>query len=884
MSNQQRLLLRVALAIAGVLLIVGVTAAWVVRDYLLRVESSLPEVSKLDDYEPSLPTVILSRDGVKIGELFDEKRYPVLLKDVNPQLVKAFLAAEDARFYEHDGVDMHGILRAGVHFLTKSGTKQGGSTITQQLAKNLLLTKERTLERKVKDIMLARKIERSFSKEKILELYLNTIFLGNNSYGIEAAARNYFRKTNKDLSLAEAAMIAGLTPAPSAYAPTENLEKAKTRQRFVLEQMIKNKWAVEAEANKAFKQKLKIYRAESPNTQAAPHFLMEVKKQLEKQLKLEKITSNGYIVSTTLDMRLQRDAQEKVISYLKAHESKKGYKGALKRHGKGLEAGLTRMLNLPFNPDEEDERAMVVDLLPHLDAALIVSQQGFGLLLTEDHRWALRVVGKTRETSLMDFANVLAIGDEVHVKRLERQAPKRVDRQNTALMSLLNNYRPFYKVTQPRTELRFYQLTDTEGVEAAALVMNSHTGEVLAMVGGSDYAGSNFNRATQAKRQVGSSVKPLYYALAQDKGFSPASQIDSPPIVIGDWKPENYSKEFMGRTTLRTSLIHSYNIPSIQIFQALGMQTCSKHFRSLGLDWPEGDLSLALGSGEATLLQMTQAYSPFANAGKIAEAVYISRIENRHGKVIYEEGSPSLRVQPVSQLHASRSGSSQGAKDVALHAKNKNSGTLANSKTNLQVLSPEAAYVTVQMMQDVVRFGTGTRAAGVPFAAGKTGTTNGYSDAWFMGVVPSLVGGVWVGFDDSRKSLGASEGTGGKMAAPLWQAIMLSATKLYPQQAWREPDGITHVRIDPETGHLALGGGGLSISAVEGTQPGAPGARNALGLSAFDSDASGRSSDGSGASGGAANGADGGDTTASPSSSSSQPSGESDSNALRSMF
>jgi penicillin-binding protein 1A len=336
--------------------------------------------------------------------------------------------------------------------------------------------------------------------------------------------------------------------------------------------------------------------------------------------------------------------------------------------------------------------------------------------------------------------------------------------------------------------------------------MDAQSGEVISMVGGSGFQNSQFNRVTQALRQVGSSVKPLYYALALDNGFSPASRIDSPPIVMGDWKPENYDKEFTGRTNFRTSLVHSYNISSIQLFKALGIPLITQQFKKLGLPWDEVNLAHALGAGSATVLQMAQAYSPFANNGKISEARYIKAIEDREGKVIVEGNDPKLRASPVAEKLKPE----------------------VEGQDPLQVLSPAASYVIVRVMQDVLRFGTGTRAQGIPYAAGKTGTTNGYTDAWFIGVTPRIVCAVWIGFDDARKSLG-NDGAGGKMAAPLWKQIMEGAVKLYPSTEWKIPENVVNVRVGVG-GDRISGTGGILMPAVAGTEPGKPQARDALGL------------------------------------------------------
>lgn len=774
--------------------------------YLKNIEKTLPSVDKLKSYSPAVPTQIFSSEGTKIGELFEEKRYPVQLNQISPLLVKSFLASEDARFYEHSGVDPQGLLRAAISHFLKTGPKQGGSTITQQLVKNVLLTRERTVERKVKDILLALKIEKQFSKDEIIEMYLNTIFLGNNSYGVEAAARNYFRKSSKRLKLSEAAMIAGLAPAPSAYAPTENFDKAKVRQKFVLDRMVQNGWVTRQEADEAYAEQLSVHHAETPNTRSAPFFLMEVKKQLEGTLKLPDLLTSGYRIQTSLNLQLQRFAQKTVSNFVEQFEAKKAFRKPIARHGAQYQAALEKLARSGWSADdEEDIRGIVVDLNPALDFVLIATQTGPGFLLAEDHRWALRAAASKKASNIQDFADVLAIGDEVHVKKIESKPPKRLG-NISRFFEDQSEMLKVYGQTPDKVQADFYQLTDTEGIEAAAIVMDASSGDVLAMVGGSSFQSSQFNRVTQALRQVGSSVKPLYYSLALDNGFSPASRIDSPPIVMGDWKPENYDREFTGRTNLRTSLVHSYNISSIQLFKAIGLGFAGTHFKKLGLPWDDVNFAHALGAGSATLLQMTQAYSPFANSGRITEAHYINAIENRDGEVIITRKDPRLKAAPV---RPAKTGEAAG-------------------EDTLQVLSPAASYVMVKVMQDVIRFGTGTRAQGIPFAAGKTGTTNGYTDAWFIGVTPRLVCAVWVGFDDARKSLG-NDGTGGKMAAPLWKQIMEGAVKLYPSNDWVQPPNVVTVRVGAG-GERATGSGGLLMPAVAGTEPGNPQARDALGL------------------------------------------------------
>ena len=781
------------------LVTLAIVGAFAYRFYI-KLNASLPEVSKLEDYKHSLPSLIYSEDKVKIGEIFSERRYPKALAAISPRLIKAFLAAEDARFYEHSGIDYQGLARASFVYLTNRSAKQGGSTITQQLAKTLLLTKERTIERKLKDMLLAQKIEKFLSKDKILELYLNTIFLGNHSYGVEAAAKNYFRKTTQELSWAECAMIAGLTPAPSAYAPTEHFSKAKVRQKFVLEQLLKHNWISSEEQEVAKKEKMRVFGAESPNTTVAPYFFMEVWKQLEKDHGLKDLAGGGYQVYTTVNAQLQQMAQKAVTDYLAGFESKQGFLGPVKKHKEEYLAALSKMLEKAKGNDEDMEHAIVVDLLPNLDAAAVVTQSGLGLLLAEDHRWALQA-GRSKKSNIMDFANILAVGDEVRVKIVNRGSPRRIVKESSQLQ-FLKKFVSYYPDGPSYQGVRYFELVDREQIEAAALVADAHTGNVVVMVGGRDFAASEFNRATQSKRQVGSSVKPLYYGLAQDMGFSPVSLIDSPPLVLDNWKPENYNKDLIGRTTLRSSLIHSYNISSLQLFQALGSANVSAHFKKLGFSWPMGDLSLALGAGEASLAQMVSAYTPFANEGSLTPLRFISKIVDRDGKIIFN--------------------------------------TLDDKKQEQQkIISTGAAYVTTAIMQDIIRMGTGTGAAGASlYAAGKTGTTNGYTDAWFLGVLPGWSAGVWVGFDDARKSMG-QDGTGGKMAAPLWKKIIQETIAKKVQVGWKKPDDVEFIRADLQSGKQLFGKtGGSLIPVVKGTEPSSPRARHALGVNGFSSSGS----------------------------------------------
>ena len=778
-----------------------------------KIRTSLPNLEKLTNYEPALPTVIYSQDGVKIAEIFEERRYPVLINEMSPFLKNAFIAAEDSDFYSHHGFDWRGFLRAFIHFVTFSGQKQGGSTITQQLAKNVLLSKERTIVRKIKDIIVAREIEESFPKDKILELYLNTIYLGNGSYGIEAAAQNYFHKTNMNLTLAESALIAGLTPAPSTYDPTDNLSAAKMRQAYVLDRMLKTGTITKKQYDRALIEKIIVYKAESPNNKIAPYFVAEIKKQLQNQLQVENLGTSGLTVYTTLNSKIQNAAQLAVQTFADQYQSRRSFKGAIKRHGNSFQENIKELTNLPIK-ETEDERAIIVSINEPLHAVGIITQRGLGVILDEDIAWALSAE-RDKETGEPDINNVLKIGDEIHVQKVNKSMQPRI-LKDKKFISNLNSFAKNFE-TPVKDKILRYTLSDSVGIEASALVMDSKNGEILAMVGGEHFLQSQFNRATQAERQVGSSVKPLYYSYAIDSGFSPASKIDSPKIDFDGWQPENYGGKETGRTTLLQSLVLSYNIPSIFLYQTLGSSKVTKHLSRFGFNWPYSDLSLALGAGSSSLLKMVQAYSIFPNQGKMSLAYYIQEVVDRNGDIIYSAKDGKIYPNQVTP---------QFSEDAPyLPGKSADKG---EENSSLQMISPQAAYVTLDMLKAVVNSGTGQGVLGVsPYVGGKTGTTNGNTDAWFLGIASQLIAGVWVGYDDNSKTLGGG-GTGAGMAAPIWKSIMQTAVRIYPQQNWVKPTGIHEIHIDKDTGELSTSTDAVSVYAIDGTEPGALYSRNAF--------------------------------------------------------
>ncbi|APJ04332.1 penicillin-binding protein 1A [Silvanigrella aquatica] len=778
-----------------------------------RIKKSLPNLEKLTNYEPALPTLIYSQDGVKIAEIFEERRYPVLINEISPFIKNAFIAAEDSDFYNHHGFDWKGFLRASFHFITFSNQKQGGSTITQQLAKNVLLSKERTIVRKIKDIIVAREIEESFPKDKILELYLNTIYLGNGAYGVEAAAQNYFHKANMNLTLGESAMIAGLTPAPSTYDPTDNFTAAKSRQAYVLERMHKLGFITKNQYDRAMTEKVVAYKAESPNNKIAPYFIAEIKKQLQNQLDIDNLGTSGLTIYTTLNSRIQNAALTSVQAFADLYQSRRSYKGSIKRHGNGFRDYIKTLVNLPIK-ETEYERAVVVSIDDTLRAVGIVTQRGLGVIPVEEISWAIKSERDIEDVE-PDVNNILKVGDEIHVLKVNKKIHSRIINDKNFLPNLIN-YAKHFEAPVKDNILR-YTLADSVGIEAAALVMDTRNGEILAMVGGEHFLQSQFNRATQAERQVGSSVKPLYYSYAIDSGFSPASKIDSPKIDFDGWKPENYGGKETGRTTLLQCLAQSLNIPSIFLYQTIGSLKITKQLSRFGFNWPYSDLSIALGSGSASLLKMVQAYSVFPNQGQMTLAYYIQEIVDRNGKIIYS--SKDGKIYPLEVVP-------ENVQDAPYLPGKTIDKT--EEPSSLQLISPQSAYVTLNMMRHVVNMGTGQGALGVsPYVAGKTGTTNQSSDAWFLGIASQLVGGVWVGYDDNSKTLGGG-GTGSVMAVPIWKNIMQTAVRIYAQQSWPKPPGIHEIRIDKETGEYSTSRDAVSVYVIDGTEPGGVYSRNAL--------------------------------------------------------
>ncbi|GAB4281020.1 MAG: PBP1A family penicillin-binding protein [Deferrisomatales bacterium] len=710
-----------------VVLVLGLAAAfaglWAWRSVL----ADLPDVDSLRAYRPPVVTTVWSRDGELMAEFFQQRRKVVSLAALPDRVVRAFLAAEDSHFFQHEGLDWTGILRAAWANLRERRVVQGGSTITQQVAKSLLLSPERSFRRKFREALLAVRIERDLTKQEILHLYLNQIYLGHGAYGVESASEIYFGKSARELNLAEASLLAGLPQAPSRYDPYQHPERALERRRYVLDRMAEEGWITPEEAAAATQAPLDLAGYRNPYPTVSPYFSEHVRRLLEERYGADALLRGGLRVVTAMDSPLQRAARRALRLGLEEVDRRQGYRGPVD-HRDPSDPG-------PFAqgpPPEPGDRSL----------ALVVDRRPEGLVV---------LAGGTRF-----FLSGKSLG-----WALERGEPleERFRAGDVVLCA-------FEEGPEGAVEAR---LTQDPLVEGALVCLDPRTGEVLACVGGYDFARSQFNRAVQARRQPGSAIKPLIYAAAVDKGYTPATLIYDSPIVYDSpdleekWKPKNYSNRFYGATPLREALVRSRNVVTIKVLKDIGVPYAVDYLRSLGISSPlSPDLSLALGASAVSPLELVSVYGAFAAGGARREPTFLLRVEDRDGRVL-EAFAPE-------------------------------EGTRA--------LSPQTAYVLTHMMQAVIREGTGRRARGLHRpAAGKTGTTNDNRDAWFLGFTPERVAGVWVGYDDGR-SLGRRE-TGGRVAAPIWLAFMKEAVASIPQADFPVPPGIEFARVDAETGRLA---------------------------------------------------------------------------------
>ena len=763
----KRLFRALSAAIMALTLLVvlgGAGALYLINNY----GGGLPDHRQLADYEPPTSTRVHAGDGRLLAEYARQNRIFVPSEAIPERVKQAFIAAEDQHFYDHPGIDLFGIGRAVVSNLERLQSNrrpEGASTITQQVAKNFLLSNELSYERKFKEILLALRIERAFSKERILELYLNEIFLGNRSYGVAAASLNYFDKSLDELTIAEAALLAGLPKAPSTYDPVSNPEAALQRRDYVLTRMQADGYITPAEATQARAEPIALKKRTATQTAEADFFIEEVRRQLVSQLGEQGFYEGGLSVRVTLSPELQAAADRALRHGLATYDRRQGWRGPWGR------------LDLAAAGDAWLEQ------LQALDPGFELGDWRRGVVLAAK--------GGRVQIGLDDGQRVALSSDDVSWTR-----PQPLAAGDTVVMEPVDG-----------DSGRRWVLRQRPSVEGAVVALDPHTGRVLAMSGGFSYRQSKFNRATQAHRQPGSSFKPFVYLAALEAGMTPVSIMLDAPISLSQgaglarWEPENFSNDFLGPITLRVGLERSRNLVSVRVAQEVGMDHVIELARRLGLgSQVQRNLAASLGSNEVTPIELAGAYAELVNGGHKIEPVLVERIQDRHGRSI-------MRADP-----RECAGCTLAAWDGSLPPEIPN--------TRPVVVDPRHAYQMVSMLEGVVERGTAKDALeiGKPLA-GKTGTTNDNKDTWFVGFSPDLVVAVWVGFDQP-KSLGR-RATGATVALPIWIDVMKDALADKPATPFRTPPGLSIVRVNATSGKLASGGDKVIAEAfLPGTEPG----------------------------------------------------------------
>jgi penicillin-binding protein 1A len=740
------------------------------------VSKGLPDYKQLASYEPPVMTRIHAADGSLLAEYADERRLFVPINSVPKRLIQAYISAEDKTYYSHGGLDWRGIAAAGLRYfqvkLTGKGQIVGASTITQQVAKNFLLNNEQTIERKLREAIIVQRIEAAFSKDQILELYLNEIFLGLNSYGIAAASLNYFGKSLHELSLDEMAYLAALPKGPNNYHPFKHKERAIERRNWVLQQMLDNDYITQAEFDEATKKPLIVSpRPFGAQLFAAESFAEEVRRELAQMYGKDTLGKGGLSVRTTLDPKLQIYARQALARGLISFDRRRGYRGPVTKVE--IQGDWGSLLVKPRPPADVAPWRIAVVLEVSEQQAVVGLQPK---LLPGGKPEAARETG-TVPVALMGWARAYVDGTEL--------GPK-IEKATDVLAKGDVVY------VAPSSEEGKWHLVQMPDVEGALIAMDPHTGRVLSLVGGFSYGNSQFNRAVQAMRQPGSSFKPIAYAAALDNGYTPSSVVLDAPVEYqlpnGEvWKPKNYQNKFFGPSTLRRGIEQSRNVMTVRLADDLGMTKIVDLAQRLGLyDKMPLQLSMALGAGETTLMKMTTAYSMFANGGKKIQATLIDRVQDRYGRTIFRYDK----------------------RDCSFCQQDTYSANIAEPElidVREQVMSPYTAYQITSMLEGVVQRGTGKKLqiVGKP-VAGKTGTSNEEKDAWFIGYSPDLAVGVYVGYDNP-KPMGKRR-TGGELAAPVVADFMRLALREQPATPFRVPRAIELIPIDANTGQRAIFG------------------------------------------------------------------------------
>ena len=768
-------------AAGTIFFVVGIAAT---AGLLWHFSKDLPDYSQLQDYEPPVMTRVHAADGSLLAEYARERRLYLPIQAVPKLVINAFIAAEDKNFYQHPGVDIYGIGRAGMLYVQNYGSgrrPQGASTITQQVAKNFLLTNEVSFQRKIKEALLALRIERTYSKQKILELYLNEIYLGFGAYGVAAASLLYFDKSVHELTIAEAAYLAALPKGPNNYNPFRRHDDAVARRNYVLDRMAEDGYITIAQADKSKKDPLTVtVRPTGAHIFAAEYFAEEVRRYLYEKYGEKKLYDGGLSVRTTLNPKVQVMARKAMINGLVNFDEGQGYRGPIANIQTGGDWGvkLAEVKSL-YDVDpwrmavvlQVDDQSARIGLQPPRDpAGAVVKDREVAIVTLDGVKWAKPASGASKP--IQKVTQVLSVGDVIYASPTDQQGQ--------------------------------YRLRQIPEISGAMVVMDPHTGRVLAMVGGFSFDQSQFNRATQALRQPGSSFKPIVYAAALDNGYTPSTIVMDAPIEIdmgaggGVWKPENYGGKFFGPSTLRFGLEQSRNVMTVRLAQDLGMPLIAEYAKRFGVyDELPPYLSYALGAGETTVLRMVTAYSMFDNGGRRVIPTLIDRIQDRYGHTIFKHDQRECIGCDAAKWD------------------NQVEPTLVDRRE--QVIDAMTTYQITSLMEGVVQRGTATvvREVGKPIA-GKTGTTNDEKDVWFIGFSPDIVCGVYMGFDKPRHI--GRLATGGHLAAPIVKDFLKVALVDKPPIPFNVPPGIKLIRVDAKTG-MRAGPGDIKVI-LEAFKPG----------------------------------------------------------------
>jgi penicillin-binding protein 1A len=753
--------------------IIFVIAAAAIAAVVWKYEQALPDYTQLQNYEPPVMSRVHAADGSLLAEYFHERRLYLPSSAIPPLVKNAFIAAEDKNFYVHRGFDPEGILRAGLVFLQGSKHVQGASTITQQVAKNFLLSNERTFDRKIREILLSMRIESAYSKDKILELYLNEIYLGLSNYGVAAAALNYFNKSVHELTIAEVAYLAALPKEPSALHPFRNRDRAIERRNYVIGRMEEDGYITPEQGRAARAEPLNVSpRVLTPNSIAAGFFAEEVRRELSERYGEQKLYEGGLSVRTTLDPKIQLMARKALVDGLVQYDEAHGWHGVVKSVDLGQDWGVA-LADVPQLGDVKPWRLAVV-----LDANDISARIGL-----QPERDKSGELGGDRETGAITVDGAKWTG---------RRPNKLVKPGDVVYVE---------PVVGKSGEYRLRQMPEVSG---ACVAMDPFTGRVLAMVGGFSYDQSEFNRATQAMRQPGSSFKPFVYSAALDNGYTPSSIILDAPIEIDQgngeiWRPENFEGKSEGPHTLRFGVEHSINQMTVRLARDIGMPLIVEYAKRFGVyDEMPPLLAMSLGAGETTVLRMVTAYSMFDNGGRRIKATLIDRIQDRWGHTIYKHDERICRGCDAEKWD------------------NQDEPKLVDKRE--QVIDPLTAFQITSILEGVIQRGTGYVISELKRnLAGKTGTTNEAKDLWFVGYSPDLAFGVFMGYDHPRSLGGAAQAA--LYTAPIFREFMRMALKDKPDTPFRVPPGIKLISVDPHTGMRSSGAGSILEAFKPGTAP-----------------------------------------------------------------